>query len=175
MVTQHSNSSAASVYNNVFGFSCHAWVKHKAISQNMVLHLTNLGKKWDWCDANLPQCSSNPNLFTASTKIWKYKWGTCTVFFLKLLINQTLSVRIVMFLPSISSKTKPTFFLCYSCLLHSKPRGELIEGIINSIMHTTLLTSHMYHMCTAEKHFLLLKLLQLKIRHKRCLCTTNCA
>lgn len=109
LVTQHSSSSAASVYNSIFGFSCNAWVKHEATSQNMILHLTNLGKKWDWCDANLPQHSSNTNLFAASTKIWKYKWGTCRDF-LKLLINQRLSLRVFMFLPTTSSKTKPTFF-----------------------------------------------------------------
>lgn len=63
------------------------------------------------------------------------------------------------------------FFFCYPCLLHSRPRtyrrGELTEDIINSITHTTRLTSHMYYMCTAERHLLLPKLLQLKIRHKR--------
>lgn len=45
--------------------------------------------------------------------------------------------------------------------------GELTEDIINSIMHATRLTARMYYMCTSERHLLLLKLLQLKIRHKR--------
>lgn len=64
LVTQQNNCSAAGIYSAVFALSINIWVKDKAITQNMILHLTNLGGKWDRCDADLPQHSPYGNELT---------------------------------------------------------------------------------------------------------------
>lgn len=60
LVTHQNNCSAACVYT-IFGFSSNDSDKEKSSNQNMILHLTNLSKRWDSGDADLPQHSPDRN------------------------------------------------------------------------------------------------------------------
>lgn len=51
-------------------------------------------------------------------------------FFLKLLINQRLSFRFFMFLPSVSSKTKPIFFSTIPVYYMPDPGENLQETLL---------------------------------------------
>lgn len=136
-VTQQNNCSAASVYNSIFGFSVNVWLKYKDITHNMILCLTDLGKKWDWCDADLPQHSPDRNELTYLQPLQKS--GNLSKehasFFPKLLKPQSVSPHFFIFLPTISSKTRPIFFLL-SLFIALQTQGEPSEDIINSVIHS---------------------------------------